>query len=343
VSIKQSLILLLVFFGIYSQEVLAQDVQFSQFYAASLYLNPAFAGSAHSARGTLHQRIQWPSLDAKYITSLASIDAYSSKYKSGFGLMILQDFQGSNTIKSSEVTTQYSYELQFSPTFTLRAGLQAGFVSRFINYSNLVFPDQYNNQGYTGPTDDDVYGNTRVNYLDLASGGILYSNNFWFGVSSHHMNRPNQSFYGEVSRLPSKYSLATGYKFVVKTNRDQYTSSNEEVTITPTAHYKFQGMSDQFDLGVYAIYNQIIMGFWYRGIPVIKYYKKSLQNNESVVLLAGYKFRTVSVSYSYDFTISKLATAKTGGSHELNITYVYKKSKKKKPTKRLPCPKFYGN
>jgi type IX secretion system PorP/SprF family membrane protein len=338
VKIKKHLLVLLLLLGIYSIKISAQDIQFSQFYSASLFLNPAFAGSAHGTRGILHQRVQWPSLDAKYITSLASFDTYSQKYKSGFGLMVVQDFQGSNIIKSSNIDLQYCYELSFSKNLTLRSGVQVGYVSRYLNYSSLIYPDQLNTQGYAGPSDE-IYGNQRIHYADVAAGGIVYSNALWVGFSAHHMNRPNQSFMGEVSRLPSKYTFVAGYKFLIGRKRNAYSESEEEASLIPTVHYKFQGMSDQLDFGIYAMYRKVITGFWYRGIPV-KYYQKNLQNNESVVFLAGYKFNSISISYSYDVIISRLAKVKTGGSHEVNITYVYKKSKKKKPMKRLPCPKF---
>jgi type IX secretion system PorP/SprF family membrane protein len=133
--------------------LIAQDIQFSQFYASPLFLNPAFAGSAHNTRMSFHERIQWPGLEAKYLTSLFSFDTYFAKQKSGFGLMMLHDVQGSRILKSSEVALQYSYELPISNYFTVRAGLQAGIVSRNVNYAGMIFPDQLNSNGVAGPTD----------------------------------------------------------------------------------------------------------------------------------------------------------------------------------------------
>ncbi|MFN6946007.1 MAG: type IX secretion system membrane protein PorP/SprF, partial [Cytophagaceae bacterium] len=60
----------------------AQDVQFSQFYAVPTHLNPAFVGSAHKPRAILHQRVQWPGLQARYITSFFSGDTWVQKYRS---------------------------------------------------------------------------------------------------------------------------------------------------------------------------------------------------------------------------------------------------------------------
>ena len=55
-------------------EVNGQDPQFSQFYAAPLYLNPAFAGSTNQGRAGTNYRNQWPAVDANYTTLSAFAD-----------------------------------------------------------------------------------------------------------------------------------------------------------------------------------------------------------------------------------------------------------------------------
>jgi type IX secretion system PorP/SprF family membrane protein len=336
---------LFIFMTMLSLTSFGQDIQFSQFYANVLYMNPAFAGSAHLSRAIFHQRLQWPSLDAKYITSSVSFDHYFEKVNSGLGILVLKDWQGpQNTLSSTEAALQYAYELSVSSKFSFRAGFEANYVRRVLNYNYLTLPDQYTNNGFNNQHTQEPFGSNQVSYLDYSVGGILYSERFWFGVTSKHLTRPNQSFYEtDTSRLPLKMDFASGYKyFIEKKKTTSVLEEGREVSITPTAHYKFQGMSDQVDLGVYGLYDQLILGFWYRGIPVLKRYRKGLLNNESMVFLAGWKIKGLSVSYSYDFTVSKLARARTGGSHELNVTVVwgYHKHKKKKPMRRLPCPDF---
>jgi type IX secretion system PorP/SprF family membrane protein len=325
---------------------LAQDIQFSQFYANILYLNPAFAGSANASRAIFHQRIQWPHLDAKYITSSFSLDHQFEKINSGVGLILLKDWQGANTISSTEAAMLYSYELSVSSKFSLRAGAKVNYVSRYINYNYLTLPDQYSNNGFSGVETQESFGNNKINYLDFSVGGVLYSDRFWLGIASDHLNRPNQSFSSgrDTSRLPIKMDFTTGTKIYIEKKRTTaFGEEGKEINLTPTVHYKFQGKSDQVDLGLYGLYDHIIFGFWYRGIPLLKQYRAGLQNNESMVFLTGWKIQRLLVSYSYDFTVSKLARANTGGSHELNITYVweYPKKKKTKPMKRLPCPDFF--
>jgi len=325
--------------------VKSQDIQFSQFYSNVLYLNPAFAGNAHAARGIFHQRLQWPALNAKYITSVVSMDNYFAKANSGVGLLVFKDWQGSNVLSSTEADLQYSYELNVSKKYSIRFGLQAGYISRYINYSILTFPDQLDDNGYTGLGTNQPFGNNKVEYLDLSSGAIFYSDKYYVGVAYNHMNRPDQSFYNSgESRLPSKYDFTAGYRFdLVKPNKhySQADRPTREVYLTPTAHYKFQGKSDQLDGGVYLLYNQFITGFWYRGIPLFKKYRRGLQNNESIVVQIGYRINKLSICYSYDATVSKLVQARTGGSHELNLTYIFvKPGKRIKKWKRIPCPDF---
>jgi len=320
----------------------AQDIQFSQFYSNVLYVNPAFAGSAHVTRYILHERLQWPGLDAKYITTCASMDHFFSKAKSGIGVLVMKDWEGSNIISSTQVDLQYSYELNLTSKYSFRAGFQTGIISQYVNYSALTFPDQYNSYGYIGPSNE-PFGGNRKTFFDLSSGGIFYSDRFWLSVAYDHMNQPNEAFYGtDQSRLPYKMDYATGYKFFLR-GEPTTNTKDDRPYITPTAHYKFQGKSQQLDLGVYSYYQRMILGFWYRGIPVINDYTPNLQNNESIVIQVGWKFDAgLSMSYSYDYTVSKLAIAHTGGAHELNLTYIVAKQPKRVRTlKRLPCPSFY--
>ncbi len=318
---------------------IGQDIQFSQFYAAALYQNPAFAGSTHHHRGTFHQRLQWPGLDAKYTTSLLSFDTYANKYNSGFGVMVFKDWQGSSTINSIDAGVQYAYEIHFNEQISFRPGLQLSYVSRNLDYSGLTLPEDYTNNGYVGGSN--LNGNSRKGYVDISSGGIFYSEKLWVGVSAHHLNMPNQSFIGDVSRLPIKFALTAGYKIpLIHSKFMAYMDHEKDKSITPTVHYKFQGKSDQLDLGLYANYDFVMVGFWYRGIPV-KHYEKGLHNNESMVAMVGWKYEAWTVTYSYDFVVSRLSRARTGGAHELNLTYVYSRHKHYKPMKRLPCPTFH--
>ncbi|MCU0431688.1 MAG: type IX secretion system membrane protein PorP/SprF [Cytophagaceae bacterium] len=320
--------------------LLAQDIQFSQFYAVTPYQNPAYAGGAHALRFMAHGRYQWPGLDAKYVTGLFSVDNYFHKYNSGAGIIIMQDQQGYGDIKSTTVDLQYAYDLPITKDFSIRAGLQGGFANRTLDYSKLYYPSQVDEntgvvtQGLNGPSPS-------KNYFDISTGALLYSSKIWGGVSLHHINTPNQSFYGDRAPLPMKTAFTAGYRIVLDGGREMaYLHTADKIVLTPTVHYKMQGKNDQFDMGAYLMYEQILAGAWYRGIP-LKRYGKGLHNNESVALSLGWLYNNWSFQYSIDFIVSQLSRVGTGGSHELNLTYVHHKTNKHKPLKRLPCPDFY--
>jgi type IX secretion system PorP/SprF family membrane protein len=320
----------------------SQDIQFSQFYANPLYQNPAFAGSSYMHRVVLHQRLQWMALDARYATSFVSWDKDIEKLRGGIGVYFLHDFQGGSKIVSDEVAGQYAYEVPISNKFVLRAGVQAVLGWRTVDYSQFKYAQDYNDQGYQGNTYNQ-YGNSTFWYGDLSSGLVFFSNKLWLGLAANHMNEPSQTFYNNVSnRLPMKLSFTGGYKFIIKkiSPKFDFHGRVQEFSVTPTFLYKAQGKSDQFDMGVYSQLDRLLLGFWYRGIPFKRY--DVIQNNESMVFLAGVKYMNVAFTYSYDFTVSRLARANTGGSHEFNITLYFARQKQKtRPMRRLPCPDFF--
>ena len=57
-----------------SFSVKAQDIEFSQFYANRLYLNPALAGSEFAPVASISYRNQWPQNNKAFVTYTASFD-----------------------------------------------------------------------------------------------------------------------------------------------------------------------------------------------------------------------------------------------------------------------------
>src|SRR6478735_7090956 len=92
----------------------AQDPEFSQYYAAPLYLNPAFTGTTMDHRFIANYRNQWPSVARGYTTTAFSYDYNSSSINSGFGFLATQDQAGAAGMKSTQVNFLYSYKLRLS-------------------------------------------------------------------------------------------------------------------------------------------------------------------------------------------------------------------------------------
>ena len=115
-----TLALLLIASLLFKPTATAQDPQFSQFYAAPLYLNPALTGNTFQDRIILNYRKQWMGIAPGYETFAVSYDHNDTKLHSGFGGMVLRDVAGSNGLAFTHAAFNYSFEANvplFGPRF----------------------------------------------------------------------------------------------------------------------------------------------------------------------------------------------------------------------------------
>ncbi len=329
--------------------VTAQDPQFSQFYAAPLYLNPAFAGSTGQARIGTNYRNQWPAINANFNTISAFGDFYIESKNSGVGVIINHDREGLLGLQSTSIGAIYAYELKITKGLSFRPGVQASIYNRSINFDKLTFGDQFNaatGQVVSSQSVEGLNSGQSKFFPDLTFGGLFYSKNGWFGVTAAHITQPNQSLAGQPDNLPMKISAHAGWKFYLTpgTMGQGFYHKASERSITPTMQYRHQGQFDQMDLGLYYTFEPIIIGTWYRGIPFRNV--NGIVNNESIVFLVGFTKKgdkdVLNIGYSYDYTISKLGPA-SGGAHEFSIVYSWSTRDPRKPPKDklfIPCPDF---
>lgn len=322
----------------------AQDPQFSQFYNTSLMINPAYVGNTECYRAGVSARTQWVGLKTAYNTTLAYADFNYEDYNSGFGLMALYDQAGVAKLSNIELSGLYSYQIQYKK-YNLKLGLQASYVSRSIDYSRILFEDQFSPDLEIDKdlTEDPIRDYTKTSYADFSTGLMFFkSNTYWIGLSAHHINRPEQGFFQENSRLPIKFSVQLGYKFehVIKSMTD-----TDVILVYPCFLYKSQTTFDQADYGIYAYYNHYMFGVFYRGI----YFKQfeDERNRDAITVHAGYNYKHWQFFYSYDFTINNIGLGNTWGSHELSIVRKFcldwPQQKKVHQTNRaLPCPDFHN-
>src|SRR6185369_12674748 len=90
-------------------DLMAQDPQFTQFYANPLYLNPAFAGTARCPRICINYRNQWPNLSGRYVTYSASYDMHVAALGGGIGALVTTDDQAIGTLKTTNASLIYSF------------------------------------------------------------------------------------------------------------------------------------------------------------------------------------------------------------------------------------------
>ncbi len=321
----------------------AQDPQFSQFYAAPLYLNPAFAGSTELARVGINYRNQWPAYPTNFVTYSAFFDYYIDDYNSGVGILLMSDLEGLAGLRTNSVALQYSYQLRINDGLMFRAGLEGSYIMQRIDKGNLTFGDQIDFDGkFKDITDDNIINaDFRNNRFDFGAGGLLYSEKFWIGFSASHLLKPVNSLIGGNSQIARKYSAHMGYKFLLPTSTNfNFQGGYRDVSVTPTVQYKIQGQFSQLDAGLYFNYEPFVFGVWYRGLPFKPV--EGVFNNESLIFLTGISTNGLHIGYSFDYTLSKLSIA-TGGAHEVSIRYEFFMGDPRKPPKnvrQIPCPKF---
>ena len=310
----------------------AVDPQFSQFSAAKLYLSPSFAGSSGGGRLIMNVRDQWSKLPGTFLTYSASYDHYIEKYRSGVGVLVMKDDAGHGLMNTTTLGLQYSYNFDLNRQWRVRPGLHFYYRYRNIDFNKLQFSDQIGFD-YIAPASIENSPVQSVGSFDASSSVLVYSENIWIGTTIDHLMSMSQTLVNEVGYLPLRYSIYGGSKHLIQ----RRTRSNKEESFSGAFHYLHQDQYNYLDIGAYYINSPLMIGLWYRGLPI---FRKN-PNAGAVSIHAGYRFKNLSLQYSYDFTTSRLIT-KTGGAHEISLTYLISNegSTRRRSHKMVPCPEF---
>lgn len=320
-------ILFLIFTSSY---LFGQDPQFTQFYANKLYLAPSFAGAVQQDRISLTYRNQWPSLPGTFVSYAFSYDHFFANFNSGVGFLVLRDLAGSGKLSTTNFGVQYSYDIKINNWWHIRPGIHFLYMQTGLDFDKLLWNDQISAGGTTSTTEQRPGLETKGD-VDFSSSVLAYSDKHWFGLSVDHMLKPKNSLYGNDFTVPLKVSVFGGTQVIRK---GRLLSPIDE-SLSIAFLFKNQDKISQLDLGLYWFKSPLMLGVWYRGIPLINKEKVG----DAVAFLAGYKIEDFSIGYSYDFTISRLLSS-TGGAHEISLMYLFKTSRNKKKRHMVPCPEF---
>ena len=316
----------------------AQDFQFSQFYAAPLYLNPALTGISQETRMGSVYRKQWPGLDYQFTAFSAYVDHYSFDHKSGIGLSVSSFSEEFLKLNTTDISGFYSYNLQLSERVAFQLGTQISYIQKRGTLENLLFGDQIDvfNQTTLPNSADAVGGLEPFSYFSVGLGGVFTWDKLWIGISGHHLNRPNLAFYvrdGQTQHWP-KYSLQAGY--TISLDDPEFWEEGSGKFVHLMANYKRQGPFQFLDAGLQVLLNQLVVGGGLRTLPI----QSDLPKRESVIGLVGLNLSEgLAVGYSYDYPISDVGS-QTLGSHELSLRYQFFYGTPKSRGQRsrvLPC------
>lgn len=335
-SIILSGVLLLMCWGL---NVRAQDPHFSQFFASPLTLNPAFTGKFDGdLRVAGNYRNQWPALNNVYTTYTVSVDFRILKKHVpendtwGVGILALKDQAGDNILTDNylAVSTSYHKALDEDGFQQIGIGFQGSYGQKRLDRDKLYFEDMLTPFGFTGVTQE-VFNNQNlnVNYFDL-NAGILYTgsttdqNNFYFGASMYHINRPKESFMGADWSIGTRTTVSAGGYFPVADNVKFHASGIFQIQNKATETViggAFAAAIDPESSNPSNVY----VGSWYRF-------------NDAIIPYLGLEFSGMRIGATYDINVSGLRTAsQSRGGMEVSLIYI------KKPAeggRGIPCPAF---
>ena len=335
-QLKKNILLLSLFFTTLGAK--AQDPMFSQYWTSPLYLNPGLAGSVAQPRLIFNSRMQWAKLPKAFTTYSASADYLVDEWSSAFGLLVMTDKAGSANLRNTSLQGTYAAKIRLTESWVFSPAVTFGYGSRSIDFDKLVFGDQII---HNGPTSDDALSHMgNRGYFDFSSGAVIYNKTFWAGFSAYHINEPNYSFLGEDAKLPMRMSAHAGFRIPIK---HSVLSKSKFSSIAPSFVYKQQGQFRQFDIGANVIFDPVMAGLWYRGMPTSKNYNEQA-SQDAIIFILGLNLKFIEVGYSYDFTISDIGP-QSGGSHEVSVSLLLpdmKPNKVKRRDKILPCPNYNG-
>jgi type IX secretion system PorP/SprF family membrane protein len=333
--IQWMLILLLAF----ATQVHGQDFQFSQFYAAPLYLSPAFAGSTELSRVGVNYRKQWPGLGYDFNSYAAFIDHYIFDYNSGVGFAINSFEETHMKLKFTDVSLHYAYKLALDDYNSVRFGGQLSYVMRNAALDHLVFGDQINlfDRSINLSSLDAMALQEPVNYLDYSFGLLFMNERFWLGSSAHHVSRPSYTFFANDNdnRLPVRWSVHGGY--MIDLNVRDYRTHLPDNFLILSANYKEQGPFKQLDLTMQQQRGMVVGGIGYRGLVSSEDlpYQATLVGLFGVTLDSG-----LAIGYSYDYILSRFGRT-TAGAHEISLRYAWFAGDPRQRNQRrtiLSCP-----
>ena len=327
----------------FSFHVKAQDANFSQYYAAPLYLNPALAGfDARTSIGLNYRSQQKTAPFPNEMNQFSFIKPIMSKgeginHKGGIGVSAFREIAGQNANFSAigvSLAAAYNLFLDTEGKQKLTFAVQGSYIMKKIDFSNLTWGSQYNpflgfDQSITPEAIGSLNDNTSfmsINagfmwYIALGDASDSYHSNAYLGVAVNNLNKPDESLIdGKTVVVPQLYKLNAGIDLGI----------SEKLTISPNVVLKYQDEIMQFNAGTYFYYDlkstdieegtgagtSLILGAWYR-------------YGDSFVFAAGISKGNMTFGASYDLRTSTLRHPDIGsGTYEISINYRFKRKNK---------------
>ena len=318
----------------------AQDPHFSQFFASPLTLNPALTGKFDGVlRVAGNYRDQWPAISKAFVTSTISVDGNILRSKLpdtdswGLGIMGMTDRTANGILTSNylAVSTSYHKGLDEDGMHQIGVGFQGTYASKRLDGTQLKFENELALDGTWSNPSGEVVDNASINvhFFDF-NAGVLYNgstdgeNNFYFGISTYHINRPKESYSGGFYTLNPRATIHAGGYLPIAPNAKLHLSA---------LHSRQAGAYETVLGG--AVELNVIND---EDHPTNFYAGSFFRFGDALIPYVGLEYGDFRLGATYDVNVSSLKTAsQSRGGIEISLIYIKQPPDGKKG---IPCPKF---
>lgn len=338
------------------------DAAFSQFYASSIYLNPAIAGLEHRFAITgIHraqqmlapgEKNQSPSSGSTYNTQSLSIIIpwHGSKdeeapQRGGFGINVYKAAGGQN-LNTLGFSFGGAYNLKFGSTvpqnFTF--GLQGGIIQKSIDPANTRLGSAYDGAGGFDPNTntDNLLANNKLSKImpDIMAGVLYYYNagrnvyapgiSFYLGLVAGHINMPNQSlFAGKNDRIHPTFKFHSGIEIHIA----------KKINMSPNVFWIKNGINTAFTLGTTFTYLIPDHDEYFKPTRLVFGY--SYRFGDAMIFQFGIGSKYYGLGFSYDLyttAFRKYLSGFAGNAYEISFKTTLHISKKSKKSSKFHTP-----
>ncbi len=282
-----------------------QQGQLSQYMLNYYLINPAAGGTEDNVDIKASYRAQWVGLENAPKTFYASLHTPIGKIHANHQGKLRNKESASHqtlggmvrglttgVLHQTGAYVSYGYHIPLAKRHFLSLGAMLGLV-------------QYGLAGGNDVDASDQAMNVRTVYRpDGNLGAWLYGPHYFIGLSSLQIFGDVTRFNGENTIMNRHYYLTGGYAFQV----------GEHVKVIPSFLGKYSAHAYQMDVNAKVRYmDKLWMGLSYR------------YQDAYVVLIGAFIGKSLSVGYSYDYTVSNLNQF-SAGSHEILLGYRFYKA-----------------
>ncbi len=325
---------LTIFLAIFSTSLLAQEGQFSQYFASTSVLNPAFTGTIPTMSFNTNFKRAGSRSNEAYLELLQATFTYPFKRTTskdfqigGAGITFFRErrgFEGIYTSNKVLLNGAYSIKLAKLTNQSVIFGLQGGIVQTQVNGDNLQWGSQFSRYiGFDDTLPNETVGSAPITY-PVFNFGVIFSSfdndNYYvrdrsilLGLSVDNLNEPTvaQEGFGAIQRArvfkafgSAKFELAP------------------RVYIYPSGYALYSAGVYQINTGIYmstlvsspraqtALLLQV--GTWYR-------------LDDSFIVLAGFEINDFRLGGSVDLNAISFDITQALGSnlpsYEISLTY----------------------